>query len=103
MLIAGVERRRKERAFAPLEGLLLASIAPDRCRAAAADDKNHFLEHVLLHFKRFPRRYLADITIVDAFGAFQIEIHPSTAHARPRMKLYFTDILDVERSNCRNS
>src|SRR5262252_1925986 len=51
MLIAGVERRRKERAFAPLEGLLFASIAPDRCRAAAADDKNHFLEQVLLRFK----------------------------------------------------
>src|SRR5262245_20171324 len=103
MLIAGVERRREERAFAPLEGLLFASIAPDRCRAAAADDKNHFLKQVLLRFEWFPRRYLADIAIVNSLGALQIEIHTSTAHARPRTQLYFTNILDMERSNCRNS
>src|SRR5262249_23951039 len=103
MLIAGVERRRKERALSPLEGLLPASIVPDRCRAPAADDKDHFLEQVLLRFQRFSRRDLTDIAIVNAFGAFQIEIHASTAHARPRMQLYLTNILDMERSNCRNS
>src|SRR5882724_3977953 len=81
MLVAGVEWRRREGALAPLEGLLLASIAPDGGRAAAADDKNHFLEHVLLRFKRLSRRNLTDIAIVDAFGSFQIEIHAPTSHA----------------------
>src|SRR5439155_12352154 len=51
VLIPGIERRRKKRPLAPLEGLLFTSVAPNRRRAPAVNDKNHFLEHVLLWFE----------------------------------------------------
>src|ERR671922_548164 len=84
MLVPSVERRREERAFAPLESLLFASLLPHRRRSTAADDEHQLLEHMLLWLKRFAWGNLADITIVDSFRAFQVEIHPAAADAGPR-------------------
>src|ERR1051325_2352662 len=102
MLIPGVQWRRKKRAFAPFEALALPALLPNRRRAAAADNVNQTFEQMLLRLKRLAGRNFADITIIDALGALEIEINPSATDACPWVEFNCGDIFHMKSAHRRN-
>src|SRR4029077_2786582 len=64
VLMPGVQRRGKKRAFLPFKGALGTAFIPDSGGPAAAHDINHFFKEMFLWFKTFASRNFTDIRVV---------------------------------------
>ena len=82
VLPPGIERRREQAAFAPLEADLLVFIVPDRGGAVALDDVDHLLKQHPLRMQALAGRDLAQIGVVDVAGADQIEVGAAAGRKR---------------------
>ena len=80
----GVERRREQTPFVPLEHFLVAVIVPDLGGALAVENANHFFVQMALRIERAAGRNLTDIATGDSLHAMQLNECCLAAHARVR-------------------
>ena len=80
----GIDGRQKQRARLPLEHVLLrAALVPHLGAAAAFDDQEELVVHVLLGVQGAAGRHLDHEHAFDAFEAVQIQERPPPAQALP--------------------
>src|ERR1035437_4157572 len=103
MLMPHVQRRREEAARTPFEGLLALLVQPDGGGAAAADHVDELLKEMALRRGALARGDLADIRIVDAAGAFQIDEDAVHALSGPRLHRNRVEVFDEEATDARQA
>src|SRR5215813_9355656 len=98
VLVLRVQRDREQAAWVPLEGLLLAVSLPYRSRSMPFQNIDHLFIKMFLRFQLGSRRDFADITIVGAAGALEIDKCSQTAFTIPGRNLHFAQVFDKESS-----
>src|SRR5437773_3456568 len=94
--VPGIERRRKDGAFFPLESEHVARIAlPDLRPSFSGKDERLFFEDVALWIGLASRRDLGDPGVDRPRGAFQENVGAERAYALPRLEL---DLGHVDRA-----
>ena len=100
----GVHRDRKHRAGLPFEDMLLAvAFLPDLGRAAALDDQEDLLVHVLFDVERARRRHLDDVAAPLALGAVELDEVAAPAHAFPGDERQVLHLADADAAKHRNA
>src|SRR5436309_1468122 len=103
MLMLGIQRYGEQAARFPLERQLMGRVVPDAGRAVARRDVHHLLVQLTLRRKVAAGRDLADVGIVDAAVAVEIDERTAAAAAGPRPQLSGSDVLHPEAGDDRDA
>src|SRR5437867_8006135 len=96
MLMLRIQRDGEQAARFPLERQLMGRVVPDAGRAVARRDVHHLLVQLTLRSEMAACRNLADVGVVDAAVAVEIDERTASAAARPRPQLSSSDVLHPE-------